>query len=165
MRIQDGLGAARGGRSAWRWFPWAVAGGMSVVIAVNMGMVYAALHTFPGQAGSDGFDLSNRYDAVIEHVQQQAALGWTVEARAGVDGRPVLALTDRTGAPLTGARIEATAERPLGAVSATHLAFREQAPGRYVGDAKLPLPGQWDLMLVADAGGQEVVTTRRIIVR
>ncbi|MDR3538461.1 MAG: FixH family protein [Acetobacteraceae bacterium] len=168
MRLHDGMGAARGDktpRSAWRWFPWAIAGCMLVVMVVNFGMVYAALHTFPGQAGSDGFDLSNHYDTVIERVQQQAALGWTLEARADAEGRPVLALTDKTGAPLTGARVDGTAERPLGAERTTHVAFQEQAPGRYVGDAKLGLPGQWDLSLVADAGGHQVVTTRRIIVR
>jgi nitrogen fixation protein FixH len=168
MRLQDGLrgtGGAGRGRSIWQLFPWAIAGGMLVVIAVNLGMVYAALHTFPGKAGSDGFDLSNHYDSVIEHVQQQAALGWRLEARADDAGHPVLALTDRTGAPLSGARIDATAERPLGAAQTTRVAFQEQAPGRYVGETSLAMPGQWDLSVVADAQGHEVVTTRRIIVR
>lgn len=168
MRLHDGLGAARGdgaGRSAWWLFPWAVAGGMTVVVAVNIGMVYAALHSFPGKAGSDGFDLSNHYNTVIEHVQEQAALGWTLAAGADAQGHPTLALTDKAGAPLTGARIGATAERPLGAAQTTPVAFREQAPGRYVGDAALAMPGQWDLSVVADAQGHEVVTTRRIVVR
>ena len=67
MRLQDGMGAMPA-RSAWRFFPWFLALGMSVVIAVNIGMAYTALHTFPGIAGSDGFDLSNHYDKVIDRV-------------------------------------------------------------------------------------------------
>ncbi len=168
MRLRDGMGAMRGDgqrRSAWQWFPWAVAGSMLVVMAVNFGMVYAALHTFPGRAGSDGFDLSNHYDTVLDHMQRQAALGWKVDAHADASGHPVLALADRSGAPLIGAHVDGTAERPLGALLTTHVAFREQAPGLYVGDTPLTLPGQWDLSLVADGQGHEVVTTRRIIVR
>lgn len=168
MRLQDGLGTARAGgprKSNWRFFPWAVTASMAVVMAVNFGMIYAALHTFPGKAGSDGFDLSNHYDAVLESVERQAALGWKLDAAADAERRPWLSMVDKDGRPLAGAHIEATAERPLGAASTTHIAFQEQAPGRYVAETSLNLPGQWDLSLVADAGGHEVVTTRRIIVR
>jgi Cu2+-exporting ATPase len=40
------------GRSAWRLFPWIVAAAMIGVIAVNGGLVYAALHSFPGNAAT-----------------------------------------------------------------------------------------------------------------
>lgn len=170
MRYSDGMrtlrnGGAPGGHSSWRWFPWAVAGAMGLVIAVNVGMVYAALHTFPGQAGSDGFDLSNRYDQVIERTQAQAALGWTVAAEVDAQHRPVLVLQDRAGAPLSGAMVHATAERPVGPERNTALAFRETAPGHYVANTALDEQGQWDLLLSADAHGQDLTTTRRIVVR
>jgi nitrogen fixation protein FixH len=102
---------------------------------------------------------------VIADVEQQAALGWTLDARAAADGRAFVALADHSGAPLTGAHLEAVAERPLGSAHSIALAFREQAPGRYVADLPLGLPGQWDLSLTANAGGHEVVTTRRVVVR
>jgi nitrogen fixation protein FixH len=164
MRLNDGK-RAMPERSAWRFFPWWVTGAMSVVIAVNVGMVYSALHTFPGHAGSDGFDLSNRYDAVIDRVQAQEALGWVVRAETDSSGHPVLKLSRSSGGPLSGARVQAVAERPLGATQTTRLAFREAAPGRYVGDAILAAPGQWDLMLTASSEGHDITTTRRVIVR
>ena len=164
MRLQDGRRALPA-RSDWRFFPWWVAGAMTVVIAVNVYMVYSALHTFPGQAGRDGFDLSNRYDTVIDRVKQQAALGWTVRAAVDGAGHPVLVLTDAKGAPLTDAKIDAVAERPLGDSQTTRVAFRAVGSGRYAGDVVLPAPGQWDLMLTASAEGHDVTTTRRIIVR
>jgi len=169
MRINDGLYASRGGvpreRSRWWLFPWAIAAAMAAVIAVNVGMVYAALHTFPGQAGSDGFDLSNRYDQVIARVQQQAALGWTVHVETDGQRHPVLLLRDRDGAPLSGAVVQATAERPLGPEHSTPLAFHESAGGRYVTDVALGEPGQWELLLSASAQGHEFTTTRRIVTR
>ena len=151
--------------SPWRWFPWALAVAMGVVVAVNMGMVYAALHSFPGKAGDNEFELSNRYDRVLEQVQREAALGWTVQAQPDAAGRPVVTLTDRNGAPLSGARLAGTAERPLGTAEARRLAFHESVAGHYVADTALPLAGQWDLLLSASAQGHDIATTRRIVVR
>lgn len=169
MRYRDGLHALRGEApdegSGWWLFPWAITVAMLVVIAVNAGMVYAALHSFPGQAGSDGFDLSNHYDAVLARVARQSALGWRVQAEVDARHRPVLTLRDHDGAPLAGAVVQATAERPLGPAHSTALAFRETAPGRYVADIALNPPGQWDLLLSAGAHAHELVTTRRIVVR
>jgi nitrogen fixation protein FixH len=169
MRYQDGSHALRGGApekpSRWRLFPWAIAAAMGVVIAVNVGMVYAAMHTFPGQAGGNGFDLSNRYDQVIARVQRQAALGWSVRVETDAQRHPVLLLRGPDGAPLTGAAVQATAERPLGPQHSTALAFRETARGRYVADGVLAEPGQWDLLLSASAQGHDFTTTRRIVTR
>ncbi len=152
-------------RSAWRLFPWLVAAAMGVVVAVNAGMIFAALASFPGKAGNDGFDLSNQYDAVLEHAQRTAELGWTMLARTDATGRPEVTLTDRQGSPLTGASVAAAAERPLGAPETRRLVFHETDAGHYVADTALTLPGQWDLTLSASAGGSQVAATRRIIVR
>ena len=138
---------------------------MTVVVVVNFGMAYTALHTFPGNAGGDGFDLSNHYDAVLARMKQQEALGWVVRAAVDKAGRPVVELTDRSGAVLAGAGIAATAQRPLGDPHAVGEQFSEIAPGRYLGHAVLDEKGQWDLELSATAGGHELSTTRRLVVR
>jgi nitrogen fixation protein FixH len=152
-------------RSVWRLFPWLVAVAMGVVVVVNAGMIYAALASFPGKTGDDGFDLSNQYDAVLDHAQRAAELGWTMLARADGTGTPEVTLTDRQGSPLTGASVAAAAERPLGAPETHRLMFHETDAGHYVADTALTLPGQWELTLSASAGGHEVAATRRIIVR
>lgn len=169
MRLDDGQRAMRrdnpAATSMWRYYPWFVAAAMSVVIVVNIGMVTAALRTFPGQAGGGGFDLSNRYNAVIAHTHEQASLGWTVQAEIDPAGHPVLHLIDAHGVALAGATVTATAERPLGDSQTTPIAFRDAGGGRYVGDVALPTHGQWQLLLSAVARGQELTTTKRIIVR
>jgi nitrogen fixation protein FixH len=148
----------------WRWFPHGLIGVMGIVFAVNAYMVYDAYHTFPGVAGTDGFDLSNQYKRVLATAQQQAALGWQIEADANNDRLPVLRLTDRAGAPLTATEINARAERPLGPVDATTLTFRAIEDGRYQADASLA-SGQWDIMLTVGADGRQYSATRRIVVK
>lgn len=165
MRLQDGMHARRPQRSGWRFFPAVVIGGMLVVMSVNGGMIYAAIGSFPGKAGADGFDLSNHYNTVLDARAQQNALGWSLQADADANRRPVLVLTDPTGAPLADATVTAVAERPVGAAHTTRLAFQQVAPGRYLADVPLVAPGQWDLHLAAHAVGHDVAVTRRILVR
>ena len=110
--------------SSWRWFPLGLFLSMAVVFAVNAVLVWQALDSFPGKAVENDFDTSNNYNEVLDAAQAQAALGWTLQARAE-SGHPVLVLTGRDGKPLEGARITATARRPLGPPEATHPEFTE----------------------------------------
>jgi nitrogen fixation protein FixH len=150
--------------TVWRWFPHGLIGTMAIVFAVNFYMIYDAYHTFPGIAGQDGFDLSNEYKRVLATAQQQAALGWQIEADASNQRFPILHLTDRSGAPLTATAIKAQAERPVGPVDSTSLTFRPIGDGRYQADTSL-FSGQWDIMLTVEADGHQYNATRRVVVK
>ena len=150
--------------SAWRFFPWAVAAAIAVVIAVNSGLIWMAVRSFPGNAGSNGFAESNAYDRVLDAAAREARLGWTL--RATLDrGRPVVALTRPDGTPVEGVPVSAVAERPVGPPERTELGFQPLGGGRYLADAALPGPGQWELMLSAGQGGEGMHATRRLVVR
>jgi nitrogen fixation protein FixH len=164
MRQHNDMAAQRS-RNLWLFFPWFVAVAMGVVIAINCFMAYSALHTFPGNAGSDGFDLSNHYNAIIERMKQEAGLGWAVQAEVDQAGHPVVMLTDRSGAALAGAEVEATAQRPLGDRRTRQVRFAEVSPGHYHGDVTLDEKGQWELEIWANSDGKEFSTTRRIMAR
>jgi nitrogen fixation protein FixH len=151
-------------RSAYRWFPWGLFAGMMVAFLVNAYMVYAAVQSFPGVAGTDGFDLSNGYDKVLAASAKQTALGWQVEASLDDSRHPVLQLTDRTGAPLPGVTIDAHAERPLGPPETTALAFHTLDQGRYQAEAALSA-GQWDVLATVTSGENRYITTRRLVVK
>jgi nitrogen fixation protein FixH len=160
-RLQSGpSGAAPTG---WRFFPWYVAGGLCVVLLVNAVLVFLAVESFPGLATDHGFNASNHYDSVLAAADRQAALGWTVQDTLA-DGRPVVALSGRDGAPLAGARLSATAERPIGAAEPVPVAFHATAPGRFEADAPLE-QGKWELDLTVTANGQDYHTVRRLIVK
>jgi nitrogen fixation protein FixH len=149
-------------RSGWRFFPLAVAGGIGLTVAVNGAMAWQAITTFPGRTGRDTFELSNRYNAVLARAEEQAALGWVVKAALNPKARPQLILTDATGRGLQGARIVATAERPLGATHTTRLSFIDQGQGRYLADMPLTIAGQWDVAIEAQADGKTYAVTRRV---
>ena len=150
-------------RSAWRFFPLAVIACMAVVIAVNVGMAWSAIRTFPGAAVNDTFDHSNDYDKVLNAAANEAALGWSLHL--SMDGAvPVVRLADRDGHAIEGARVTAIAQRPLGADAATDLAFHADAPGRYAAAAALTQRGQWDLLFTANVGDRHFHATRRVVV-
>jgi nitrogen fixation protein FixH len=166
MSYIDWRAATPQGRSVWRFFPLAVMGAIALVVAANAGLVYAALHSFPGAAeGDEGFALSNHYDVVLERAQREAALGWTVAAQVDEAGRAIVTLADRNGVALHGATVGATAERPIGAPHPRTLLFHEVAQGTYVADDVLPMKGQWELTLTTSEQERTMAVTRRVIVR
>ncbi len=149
-------------KSAWRWFPHGLILSMLLVFAVNAWFVVVSLRSFPGAAGTDGFDLSNGYDRVLAAAAAQAALGWHVEATLDDAAHPVLRVVDRSGAPLQAAVIEARAERPIGPTDDTILTFRPAGSDRYRADATLAA-GQWDVLLTVHSAGRSYSTTQRLI--
>jgi nitrogen fixation protein FixH len=150
-------------RSAWRFFPLAVIVAMAVVVAVNVGMAWSAIRTFPGTAVNDTFDHSNEYDKVLNAAARQAALGWSLQLTLQ-SGVPVATLTDRNGRPVEGVRMTAIAQRPLGAEEASDIAFKPDGRGRYAGARALTPPGQWDLLFTASVGERHFHATRRVVV-
>ena len=156
----------RGGvplRSGWRWFPWFVAGGIGVTMVVNFTMMYLAVHSFPGLATQGGFATSNAYNRVLDAAQQQAALGWTVQDTLA-DRRPVVILAGPDGAPLAGATLTATAERPIGEATPMPLEFHQTVPGRFEADTVLDR-GKWVIDLAVTAEGHEYHSVRRLVVK
>jgi nitrogen fixation protein FixH len=149
--------------NAWRWFPYGLVGAMALTFVVNGYMVYDAVSTFPGAAGTDGFDLSNGYGRVMAAEQRHAALGWQADIQVGADHTAVLRLSERNGTPLI-AMIDAQAERPVGPRDSAKLRFMSQGNGLYQADTPL-FSGQWDIMLAIHANGQSYTMTRRVIVR
>ena len=159
---RTGPPGADSARSGWRFFPWFVAGGLGLTMVVNFTMTYLAVHSFPGLATQGGFANSNAYDHVLQAAQQQAALGWSVQD-ALVDDRPVITLAGRDGAPLAGATLVATAERPVGEALPLPLAFHLTSAGRFEADNALA-PGKWDLAIAVTAERHAFHTLRRVVV-
>lgn len=154
-------GAARV-QTNWRFFPWAVAAGMGVVIAVNVLMAVLAMRSFPGNVGSDGFTLSNRYNQVIQSARTDQGRGWSVMADLAGD-RPRVITRGRDGAPLGDAQVQVSARRPLGADANIPLAMSAQGAGVHIARDGLPAPGQWDLTITVRTNTETLTTTQRVV--
>ena len=149
-------------RSAWRLFPFAVVGGLGVVVAVNLTMAVLAYRSAPGLAVQGSFATSNAYGHIQAEARRQVSLGWSLDVTLR-DGRVETRLAGANGAPLPGGRLRATAARPVGDGVSLTLEMLETAPGQFRSDIALPGKGQWDVLFVATSEGRSFRHTRRIV--
>ncbi|HVJ55332.1 MAG TPA: FixH family protein [Aliidongia sp.] len=149
--------------SNWRFFPAAVAAGLLTVAAVNAGMIWSALASFPGAVDDHAFETGNRYNAVLDAAARQAALGWHLDLSVRERGLEA-ALAGPDGKPLPGLELHAIASRPVGPAETTNLDFAWQGD-RYVATVPLPAPGRWVIEATADSGDVSYRATRRVLVQ
>lgn len=148
-----------------RWIPWIFVGAFAVIIAVNAVMVWFAVSSFSGLAVQGPFDRGRHYDDVIAEAERQRALGWTADV-AVRDGRIVLAVAGRDGAPLDRLEVTGVLARPAEALAPVPLALHADGGGRYSAAVRPPKAGQWDarLTLVGRGPGERVEIVRRVTV-
>lgn len=132
-----------------------------LVIGVDAAFLTLAYRTHPGQVTARPYEAGLIYNAELERLRAQEALGWRAALEARPDGVRVL-LQDRDGRPLSGLRVTATLSRPATEQGRGVLILTETAPGRYVGD-HAGLSGAWDTRVEALGGaGQSFLAERRL---
>lgn len=138
---------ARARRS--RWIPWVFFGGFGVVLAANVIMVTFAINSFTGLTTSEPYTKGLRYNEQLRQAEAQQRLGWHIASafrKSGpLHGEIELKLTDRAGAPLAGATVEARFERPVERGHDFPVILQSAGNGRYVASAAFPLRGAWDV--------------------
>ena len=127
-----------------RWIPWAFAGGMGVVVAVNAALIYFSVSTFTGVTVPRSYERGRGYDTVLAEAARQDALGWRAEVTLA-GGALNVAATDRDGRAIIG-RIEGVLLRPLDGTELP-LAFAPRGLGRWTAAALPPQRGQWEARL------------------
>ena len=160
-----------GGRSG-RWIPGVFVAGFLVMLAANAALVYFALGSFSGLETEDAYRRGVTYNAALAAARKQAERGWRValdaEALPAADGGPrrtldlVASFADRTGWPLGDLSVRALLVRPTHAGHDLEVALPHLGTGRYGAQVLLPLPGQWELRLVAARGAETWQTSRRL---
>lgn len=134
---------------------WLVSFG--IIISVNIALAVNAVRTFPGLEVKNSYVASQQFDVKRE---AQLALGWSVRADAR-DGQVILSITDRDGAPVEAAHLNATLGR------ATHVkddfvpAFEFDGTA-YVAPAELG-EGNWNIRMIARADDGTEFTQRVIL--
>lgn len=124
-------------------------GGFGIVIAVNLTMATMAVESFHGTVVDNSYVASQQYNGWLKQAATSKALGWQAVPHRREDGRVVL----ETLAVPAGARITATAERPLGQRKDTPLTFTDQGAGRWVSN-EVVAPGRWQMRTAIRAGGK-----------
>jgi len=113
---------------------------------------------FPGTVSHDFHEKEALYNAYLEEVQEQKQRGWQV--RYGWLGKPrqnettdlVLLVTDRTGQPVSGARVEGSFLRTSSSRDDFTFEMSEVDQGKYQTGVSMPLPGLWRMVLRVHRG-------------
>ena len=149
-----------------RYIPWLFVAGFAIVFAVNGTMIGVAVGSFSGLYTAKPRDRGLHYNEVIAAQQARDALGWRVEPtwQPGSESLEI-AVFDRAGQPLAGARVAVALVRPAEKGSALGVAMEAGDIGRHAGRVALPARGNWDVDISIEQGGQRFAQTRRMFLR
>jgi nitrogen fixation protein FixH len=150
------------------WIPWLFVGLMLLVVVVNGVMIYFAEHTFSGLDTQKYYEEGVDYNTSLKDAAASAALGWTAKAAIEPNGAADtvrVAITDRSGAPVSGLHLALHLVRPVSTALDQFLDLRPTAPGVYAAEVKLPARGAWELRLEATGGRATWQSTQRLFVK
>jgi len=161
--------------SGW-WYPYIFVGAFLVVLAVNVVLMFFATTTFNGLETRAAWEEGNTYNSQIAAEDAQKALGWQVafasEPEAGAptaaEAKPArlqLVVRDADGNPVDGLAVEAEVRRPTQAGYDRKVRLEPYGPGTYRQVVDLPLPGQWEVRLVASRGDDAYRLRERFLVQ
>ncbi len=161
----------RGRQRGW-WYPWIFVGGMLVVVAVNIALVVLAVGTFSGLETTDHYRKGLAYEQALTAAAAQAERGWQLEvefqpqpAGQGASGGELAVLfKGPDGLPLERLEVEAHLVRPTRAGFDQTLVLEDKGGGRYRQSVSLPLPGQWDLRILARKDEARFQATHRLMI-
>jgi nitrogen fixation protein FixH len=167
MRLSSALRRVDGARPrapGW-WIPWLFAGGLGLVVLVNGALVYFAVETFSGLTSDHAYESGLAYDQTLTAERQAAALGWTMDLAIGATGELAVRFVGRDGRALDGLSVSATFVRPTLAGYDFTRTLAGLGEGRYGATVEAPLPGVWDIRLLAVKGASVWQTVRRVELR
>ena len=139
-----------------------IGGGFLLVIGVNVALAVNASRSHPGLVVENSYVASQKFNGWLAQGRAQKAMGWTVKAGADAGALSVSA-AGPTGAPLSGLKVVATLEHPLGAERSRDIALSEVAPGRYAAPHGLAA-GQWLAEVRLSRGGEHFYLADRLVI-
>ena len=139
-----------------------ICGGFALVIAVNITLAVSATRSHPGLVVENSYVASQNFNGWLAEGRRQKALGWTVSARSDATAL-TLSAVNSLGDPLTGLKVVATLEHPLGAESSRDVTLVETAPGHYAVPHGLA-PGRWLAEFRLARGGEHYYLADRLVI-
>ena len=135
-----------------------------VVFGVNGLLMRLAIQTLPGTEVDSAYSASLAYEKEIAAARDQDARAWKVSAHVqrAADGGAMVQVEarDNKGLPMAGLTFQGRFERPTDRRADQPVGLTDVGGGIYRGSAALIAPGQWDLVLEGDAGGQRMFLSK-----
>jgi nitrogen fixation protein FixH len=159
-----------------RLYPLAFIGAFLLIIAVNATLIVLATDTFSGLQTEGAYQKGLTYNATLTAARAQERLGWRAELEVLPHGPTdpthrrfdvSLRLHDAGDRPIAGHDVKVYFSRPTRQGDDFAVALAPSGAGRYSTAVDVPLPGQWDLTIVAQetaikGAGSTWQTTQRI---
>lgn len=139
------------------WHVFAMFGALfGVMLAVNMTFVVLALKTFSGET-DHAYINGLKFNETLAAHARQSELGWklTLSMQRPTGGGAVFDahLTNKQGAPLSGANMTGFVGRTTGTGEDHSLSFQETLPGTYRSVVPELGPGRWHFSASARVAG------------
>lgn len=151
------------------WIPWIFIAGFGVVLVANGTLIWVAASTWTGIAVNRAYDKGLTYNRNLEAAARQEALRWQATLMASLSGDLAgtveVTLRDADGTPLNRAEVFVQFERPTHEGHDFMVELAADGAGAYAAPFTAPLPGVWDLRLIATRGDDRYVTTERVVLQ
>ena len=131
-------------------------GFFGVVMGVNFGMAYMAIHTFSGMQTDKPYESGLAFNRAISDASAQAVRGWRVGA--SLERMPSglvdvsVSLKDANAKALSGLQVSAVLRSPIDAKRDHLVTLKEGNMGTYQGETEAEA-GQWDVEVEAKQDG------------
>jgi nitrogen fixation protein FixH len=136
----------------------------AVVFMANGVMMKFAIQTMSGTEVDSAYRASITFNAEARAARRQDERAWQVSGHAARDGDGSALVRvearDKAGVPLAGLTFSAALERPTDKRADRRIALSELQTGLYGGKAVDVAPGQWDLVLEAERGGERLFVSK-----
>jgi nitrogen fixation protein FixH len=147
----------------WYW-PLVLAGLLVGSAGANIGFMLIATGDPTFAVEPDYYKKAIDWDKTMAQEARNAELGWAVSARLEGAARPgqgrlVARVTDRAGAPVSGARVAVEAFPSARARQVVTAALEPEGNGVYAGGIPLERPGLWELRVRVTRGEQVFTRT------
>jgi len=143
-----------------RWIPWTFVGLFAVMLIANGALVFFALDSWTGLSTKHAYQRGITYNRVLADERVETALGWrlatSLVATEPGRGRIEVRIEDRAGTPVDDAEVRALLRRPLREGFDAKVALDALGGGRYAAAVAVPLPGQWEVRVLARRGADSV---------
>jgi nitrogen fixation protein FixH len=133
------------------------AGAFAIVAGVNGVFVWAAVSTFSGLAGDDGYRKGLAYNSTLSEAAIQQRLGWKAALTIDNASSLTLVLTDAAGVPLSGYDVAGWFERPAASQWDRRLSFAPTSPGHYGARLNATGYGSWIATLTVSRPGAGII--------
>jgi len=149
-----------------RWIPWTFVGLFAVMLIANGALVFFAFDSWTGLSTEHAYQRGITYNRVLADERAETALGWLVATTLVPTepgrGRIEVRIEDRAGAPIDDAVVRALLRRPLREGFDSKVALDGLGGGRYAAAVAVPLPGQWEVRVLARRGADSVHASARV---